>query len=248
MAMEQRERFCCATAPFVSVGEEQFVEVVENIQPLRQTVRRRRASGEVIEETVRPVLRNGCAIDEIGASPSGHWLVAGRLSGAGDWGYDMFRTNPLTRESGVLNERGYMLSVPAFSPDESRLVGGFGAGWLGTWWVHPGDDYPNGARGGEITFGFIFVHQLPSHQVQRHELRMDLPKGWRPDDPDADIWTGARAIVPAGDGVRLTLPGGVAVEIDGPLPPVIVLPTPHPAGGRLLLDTVSGATPRRRPN
>jgi hypothetical protein len=62
MATQKHESFCCATAPFVCGGEEQFVDVVKNLQPLRQTVRRRRrASGEVVEETpgVKERRRNG---------------------------------------------------------------------------------------------------------------------------------------------------------------------------------------------
>jgi hypothetical protein len=246
LARQKREPFRRATAPFVCEGEEQFVEVVENPQPLRQTVRRcRRASKEVVEETVCPVTRRGCFIEEIGASPSGNWLVTQRLSGQGEWGYDVFRTCPLAREAGVWEERGYMLDQPKFSADEARLAGGFGGRWLGGWWAHPEDDYEEAARGGLITFGFLFVHHLPGHRVERHELRMDLPKGWLPEDPEAETWYGARAIAPAGEGVRLTLPGGAAVEIEGPLPPVILLPTPHSAGGRLLTGTGQGVKPRR---
>jgi hypothetical protein len=235
LARQKQESFSCATAPFVCGGEEQLVEVVKNLQPLRQTIRRRsRACKKVVEETICPVTRSGCCIDEIGASPSGHWLVTQRLSGGGQWGYDVFRSCPLAREAGVLEERGYMLSLPAFSADETRLVGGFGGCWLGGWWAHPDGDYEDAARGGQTTFGFLFVHHLPGHRVERHELRMDLPEGWLPEDPEAEIWYGARAIAPAGDGIRLTLPGGAAVEVEGPLLPVILLPTPHPAGGRLL--------------
>jgi hypothetical protein len=182
------------------------------------------------------VLRSSCYIEEIGAAASGRWLVTQRLSGAGKWGYDVFRCCPLVREAGVIEERGYMVGLPAFSPDESRLVGGFGAGWLGIWWAHPDDDYLDPARGGRITFGFLLVHHLPGHQVKRHELQMHLPEGWRPADPEAETWYGARAIAPVGEGVRLTLPGGAAVEIEGPLPPVILLPTPHPEGQRILLE------------
>ena len=181
-----------------------------------------------------PVTRSGCYIEEIGASPSGHWLVTQRLSGQGQWGYDVFRSSPLLREAGVLEERGYMLDMPKFSADETLLIGGFGACWLGGWWAHPDDDYKDSARGGRISFGFLFVHQLPRHRVERHELQMDLPKGWLPADPDAEAWYGARAIEPSGSGIRLTLPGGARVEVEGPLPPVILLPSPHPAGGRLL--------------
>lgn len=235
MASENREPFGRIWAPFVFEEEEQYIEVVEPPKPLWQTVRRcRRASREVIEETTCRATNLGCSIEEIAVSPSGRWVVTQRYSGQGEWGYDVFRTCPLAREAGVSEERGYMLDLPEFSADETKLVGGFGARWLGGWWAHPGDEYDDPARGGLISFGYLFVHHLPSHRVERHELWIDLPQGWIPGDPDAEEWMGASAITPEDEGVRLTLPGGVPVEIEGPLPPVILLPTPHPAGGRLL--------------
>jgi hypothetical protein len=69
--------------------------------------------------------------------------------------------------------------------------------------------------------------------VTRHELRLDLPKGWLPEDPWAE-WYGSHDITPTADGVRLMPSWGVPVEIACRLPPVIVLPTPHPLGKRLL--------------
>ena len=228
MARNQRG-YCRATAPFDCQGKKQFVTVDDH----RQTVRRRIwGSKAVVEETVCPVTRSGCAIEEIAASPSGRWLVTQRYSGQGEWGYDVFRSCPLAREAGISEEYGDMLDLPRFSTDETRLVGGFGENWLGGWWAHPDDDIEGPARGGPICFGFLFVHYLPSHQVDRHELRIDLPAGWQPDDPWAE-WYGARDITPINEGVRLTLYRGVVVEIEGPLPPVILLPAPHPSGERL---------------
>ena len=73
-------------------------------------------------------------------------------------------------------------------------------------------------------------------RVERHELQMNLPKGWLPDDPEAELWHGVREIIPGIDSIRLTLPGGIAFELSGPLLPVIPLPTPHPSGSTLLDD------------
>jgi hypothetical protein len=225
-----RDEYICATQPFRCGDEEQFVTVDDG----RQTVRRRSwRSRAVIEETICPVTRLGCAIEEIGASPAGNWLVTQRYSGQGEWGYDVFQTSPLARVAGVLEERGYMLEMPRFSADESRLVGGFGRAWLGGWWAHPDDDIDEPARGGPVNFGFLFVHQLPSHQVTRHELRVELPPGWVPEDPWGE-WYGPREIVPTSAGVRLMPSWGVPVEIADPIPPIIVVPTPHPSGKGLL--------------
>lgn len=217
------------TAPFVCQGEEQYVAVEDGV------VRRRYQTNDLIDKVACPTSRLSCCIEEIAASPSGTWVVALRSSGQGEWGYDVFRTCPLTHDVHTPDEQGYMLELPRFSADETRLVGGFGP-WQGWWWQHKDDD-DSPARGGLISFGFLLVHYLPSHEVQRHELQMDLPKGWIPDDPEAPTWYGARDITPLTDGVRLTLPGGIPYEIKAPLPPVIVLPTPHPAGGRLLRGT-----------
>jgi hypothetical protein len=219
-----------ATAPFTCQGEKQFVEVID----IRQTVRRCRwRSREVVEEAVCPLTSLGCYIEAIAVSLSGNWLVTQRISRQGEWGYDVFRTCPLAREAGVAQERGYILDLPRFAEDESRLVGGFGRRWLGGWWAHPDDDLEEPARGGPVCFGFLFVHRLPRHRVTRHELRVDLPKGWLPEDPWAE-WYGPREIAPTADGVRLVPSWGVPVEVQDPLPRIIRLPTPHPSGKGLM--------------
>jgi hypothetical protein len=222
------------TGPFVCEGVKQFVEVLKGLRPLEEVVQRCKwQSKETVEETICRVTRAGCYIEEIAASPSGAWLVTQRISGQGEWGYDVFRSCPLAREAGVDQERGYILDLPQFSEDESLLIGGAGPGFLGGWWAHPEDDIEEPARGGPVTLGFLFVHRLPSHRVTRHELRVKLPKGWLPDDPNAQ-WYGPREITPTADGVRFTPSWGVPIEVEYPLPRVIHLPTPHPSGKGVL--------------
>jgi hypothetical protein len=225
-----REPYHRVTAPFVCQGEQQFVEVVDSLQTVRRCAWRSR---EAVEETVCPVTRAGCYIEEIAASPSGNWLLTQRNSGQGEWGYDVFRTCPLAREAGVAEERGYILELPRFAADESRLVGAAGLGFLGGWWAHPDDDIEEPARGGPVCLGFLFVHRLPGHRVTRHELRVELPRGWLPEDPWA-AWYGPRDVTPTAAGVRLMPSWGVPVEVEDPLPRVIRLPTPHPSGRGLL--------------
>jgi hypothetical protein len=133
----------------------------------------------------------------------------------------------------VDQERGYILVLPVFSEDECLLIGGAGEGFLGGWWAHPEDDIDVPARGGDVTLGFLFVHQLPSHRVTRYALRMKLPKGWLPDDPWAE-WYGPRNITLTPKGVRMMPSWGVPVEVEFPLPKVIPLSVPHPSGGGLL--------------
>jgi hypothetical protein len=226
--------YACETTPFVCQGEKQFV-VVSHPAGFQTVQRCRWQSKEIVEETVCRVTHHGCYIHEIAASPSGNWLVTQRISGQGEWGYDVFRTCPLAREAGVAEERGYILDLPRFAEDESWLVGGAGHGFLGGWWVSPDGELEleDPVVGGPVSLGFLFVHRLPSHRVTRHELQVDLPPGWLPEDPWAE-WYGPRDITPTAEGVRLLPSWGVPVEIKAPLPQIIRLPTPHPSSQGLL--------------
>jgi hypothetical protein len=228
-----RDAFNCATEPFLFEDGEQVVDVTDN--GLLQTIRRRcLPSDEIVEETQWPMTNTGCGTDEIAISPSGHWLVTQRLSGQGQWGYDVFRSRPLSRVAGVSEESGYMLGLPRFAGDESLLIGAAGDEFLGYWWSDPNDAYGTPARGGVVKFGFLFVHRLPDHHVSRHDLCIDLPRGWSPDNPDAPHWFGPSDVTPTTTGVRFTLSWGIPIEIKAPFPSVITLATPHPSGTGLL--------------
>lgn len=223
--------YFCSSGRFTCDDEEQFVEVLDWGQTFR------RCAGPELtpqEEIVAPFSSLGCAIEEIAASPLGHWLVTRRNSGQKDWGYDVLRVKPLAREAGVVHEFGYMLELPEFWPDESRMVGGAGDGFLGGWWAQDEDFYVTPARGGPVTMGFLIVHKLPSHRVTRHFLSIDLPKGWIPDDPESDMWYGPQSIRPVSGGVTMALSWGITVEVKEPIPPVIWLAPPHPSGRHLL--------------
>ena len=194
------------------------------------------ATDQVVDELTVPSTSCGCAIEEFRVSPSGKWIVTARWSGQGEWGYDVIRSHPLAHLAGIPERIGYILDLPAFAADESYILGGYGEHWLGGWWGHPDDDfYETPSRGGIITFGWIFQHSLPSQDVTFHELRMNLPSGWFPDDAENEKWMGARSIVPLEDGgIRMILPGKIPFEYAGPLPGTIDLPVPHPEGGKLL--------------
>jgi hypothetical protein len=186
----------------------------------------------MVEETGCRASYCGCDIEEIAASGKGTWLVTQRISGQGEWGYDVFRVRPLAWEAGIPEEKGYLLALPRFSEDESFLAGGAGRGYMGGWWCHPEDEIEDSPRPGAAIVGFVFVHRLPSHQVTRHELRVILPSGWRPEDPWAE-WYGPE-IFPTSDGLRLMTWWGIPLEIKEPIPSVIELPVPHPSGKGLL--------------
>jgi hypothetical protein len=116
--------------PFVVDGVSQFVEVIDDRQTVRQC---RWPSREVIEEIVIPPTNAGCHISEFNVSGSGAWVTTARISGQGEWGYDILRTAPLLRIGGVDERRGYISEAPRFAADESR-VAVFAGRWLN--WVY----------------------------------------------------------------------------------------------------------------
>ena len=198
---------------------------------------REAGTGRVLDRIEVPTTGCGCAVEEFSLSPSGDWIVTARCSGQGEWGYDVIRAHPLQRQGGIEERYGYLLDLPVFARDESYLLGGYGEDWLGGWWADPEDDYyEDPARGGEVTFGWLFTHHLPGPEVELHELRVTVPRGWFPDDPEDEKWMGARQIAPIpGGGARMILPGNIPYEIPGPLARSIELPMPHPHGGKLLV-------------
>jgi hypothetical protein len=217
----------CDSSPFFYEGEQQIVAIVDDQQTLQRI---RCATGEILDQVVCPVTPHGCEIEEIAASPSGRWLVTRRNSGQSEWGYDVFRTRPLEREAGVFEEAGYLLELPKFSADESFLVGGAGTGFLGAWWAWADESIEELARRGSVDVGFLFVHDLPSHKVTRHILRVNLPNGWEPDGPSEE-WHGPTGIAPTARGVTLTPCGSESIELLMPLPRIITLPLSYSSPG-----------------
>ena len=208
--------------PFVRDGVTQFMEVIDD----RQTVRRCRwSSREVIEEIVIPLTNAGCHIYAFNVSASGEWVATERISGQGEWGYDIVRTDPLKRVGGVDQARGYISEAPRFAADESRLAV-FASKLLNWPWAEP-------SRGGYVNVGWLYFHRLPGLEETDHEVIVHLPDGWE-SEIELHLWRLPKEVTPVGDGVRMIPSGGLAVEIPGPLPEVIVLPTPHPSGNGFL--------------
>ena len=207
--------------PFVHDGITQFLEVIDD----RQTVRRCHwPSRETIEEIVIPLTNAGCHIFAFNVAASGAWITTERISGQGEWGYDILRTAPLTRIGGVDERRGYISETPRFATDQSRIAV-FASRWLH--WVDDEDETPS--LGGYVNVGWLYFHALPGLEETDHEVVVHLPAGWKAKVKNFQ-WYMPKEVAPVGDGVRLIPSGGVPVEIPGPLPEVIVLPTPHPSG------------------
>jgi hypothetical protein len=208
-----------ASALFVHAGLEQYVEVIDRVQTVRRC---RWPSKEVIEEVTVPLTWAGCHIYAFNVSPSGGWITTERISGQGEWGYDVFRTAPLSRVGGVEECRGFISEAPRFAADESRIAV-FASKWLN--WADDQEPSP----GGYVNVGWLYFHRLPGLEETDHELVVYLPSGWK-SEIERKLWHHPKEVTPVGDGVRLIPSGGLPVEIPGPLPAVIVLPTPHPSG------------------
>lgn len=204
--------------PFVLDGVSQFVEVIDD----RQTVRRCRwPSREVIEEIVIPLTHAGCHISEFNVSGSGAWITTERISGQGEWGYDILRTDPLTRVGGVAQARGFISEAPRFAADESCVA------VFASRWQHWLSKEPR--LRGYVNVGWLYLYRLPGLEETDHEVVVHLLDDWEP-EVEYHRWGLPKQVTPMGEGVRLVPSGGLPVEVVGPLPEVIVLPTPHPSG------------------
>lgn len=170
-----------------------------------------------------PVDASGCAIEDVTVSGSGRWAATQRSSGQGECGFDVFDLASMERIGGVSDLDGYGPELPAFSEEEGRVVWGCGP-WLGGWWAHPDDEPDEPARGGVVDMGRVDEVELASGRHRVCRLELELPAGWLPDDPWAEAWHGPTRLRPAGDGVRMILPGGQTFEHLGALPERLRLP------------------------
>lgn len=179
----------------------------------------------------------GCSIQHIAASPSGAWAVTSRYSGQGEWGYDVLKIErhgaffDLVEAGGDKERSGYMSGVPVFSNDESFVVGCFGAWLHGGWWSSKADaPFSTPSEGGDVSVGTLFVDHLGSNHYHEHDMRVRLPSGWLPEDPESSRWNVLRRLEPTADGIRFVGPGGITQELSEPFPEAIYLSTPSTEG------------------
>jgi hypothetical protein len=184
---------------------------------------------DIVHECVFGVPRAG--VEELVVSPSERFALAFLNSGDGECGYELFAIDGEIRRLGIGQPftLPIMLSPPAFSPDERMVVSATGSG-SPVWWA-AGDEGDRGrdrrASGGPVTFGFVVVHDLDRNRPTRHKLEFDLPAGWCPADPEDGRWRapeGVEFVHPTR--IEIGLPDGSDVELELPLPDVVVLPTP----------------------
>ncbi len=176
----------------------------------------------------------GCPAQSLEVSPDGQWIFAERWSGQGDWGYDLLSVEPLRRRLGRSCSWGYMTASPAFSQSGDRLVIGHGKRWAGNWWADLDDldEDDESARGGPVTLGWLIDHRLETLTVTRHELRMELPAGWLPENLEEALDGSPPDISLTGGVIRMTLPGDMELEVAAdPLPEVVWLPVPQTLTG-----------------
>ena len=210
-----------SSPPFTLNGEELFIEVIDTEQTVGLC---RWPSKEVVEQTVIPLSHHGCHLESFLVSPSGKWVSTERLSGQGDWGYEILQTSPLRWVGGAENIRGYINEPPRFAADESRYAV-FGS--LTLRWVE--DTTTVFTDGGWVNVGWLYLLRIPHVEVSDHEVVVRLTPGWKAEQRSQD-WHMPKGIEPVGDGLRIHDWCGQACDIPGPLPETIVLPTPHPSG------------------
>lgn len=210
-----------SSPPFTLNGEELFVEVIDTEQTVRLC---RWPSKEVVEQTVIPFSHHGCHLESFLVSPSGKWIGTERTSGQGDWGYEILQSSPLRWVGGAENIRGYMNEPPRFAADESNYAV-FGSRTFR--WVK--DTTTVFTDGGCVNVGWLYLLRIPHVEVSDHEVVVKLTPGWKAEGRPQD-WHMPKGIEPVGDGLRIGDWCGQAIDIPGPLPEVIVLPTPHPTG------------------
>lgn len=219
--MDRHDYYLRTSPVFALAGEQLYLEVIDDVQTVRRC---RWPSDEVIESVTVPLTHAGCHIESFHVSPSGTWATTERLSGQGEWGYDIFQTSPLQRLGGVDELRGFIREAPRFAADESRIAV-LASRWLN--WVQDEDEVPS--DGGLVNIGWLYVHRLPDLTETDHEVVVKLPAGWKA-ERKAEFWYLPRGVTPVGDGLRVGDWCGRVCDIPGPLPEVIVLPTPHPSG------------------
>ncbi|MCA9608897.1 MAG: hypothetical protein KC619_25005 [Myxococcales bacterium] len=170
-----------------------------------------------------PVSGAGCAIEEIAASASGRFAVTQRFSGQGECGFDVIDLDRMEWLGGVPERAGYILELPVFSDDESRVVAAIGPR-LGGWWAHPDDDVDEPSRGGVVDLATLYELRLESRELHACRLELDVPEGWLPEDPWSEAWLGPTRLEAVDGGLRMVLPGGDPFRQIGPLPDVLRLP------------------------
>lgn len=134
------------------------------------------------------------------------------------WGYELVEL-PSLRQLPIRFTYAYpTLCPPAFSLD-GRFVVSCNSVAVG-WWTDDNDAYEETpSPGGEFELGVISVHDLASGNVSLHEVWVDLPEGWMPDDPGRAEWNeiwGPEFI--SATTFRFWLPDGGAETVSLPLP------------------------------
>ena len=174
-----------------------------------------------------------CCIDDLVVSASERLALAWLNSGQGECGYVLLLIagglQCLNR--GPIFSLNTMVSAPSFAPSEQFVISAAGTNEP-LWWTDPNNhqrDWNTPAKGGLITFGQIFVHDLEADQITAHRIDFDLPSGWIPDDPDNGWWMAPRSPeYLSEDRIQFQLPDRSCVELDVPLPEAVVLAAPSP--------------------
>ena len=181
-------------------------------------------SGRVLEETEICVTTGG--VNHLVLNHRRNQCLATWLD-QNVWGYVLLDLEKRQQLPASLYWRSATLSPPAFSPNDVVAVSChyFRDGW----WTDEIDDfweYPS--PGGLRKVGTISVHDLATNQIANHDVLIDVPPGWLPDNGDRSDWNmiwGPDFIserefkiwLPDGSTETLALPLPAQIEIRRPL-------------------------------
>lgn len=142
------------------------------------------------------------------------------------WGYVLMDLESMRQQPASLYWRSATLSPPGFSPDDALAVSChyFRDGW----WTDEIDDFwEHASPGGLRKVGTISVHELASNHVSNHDVLIELPRGWLPDNGDRSDWNmiwGPDFVEPRA--FSIWLPDGSTETLSLPLPPKVEIRRP----------------------
>lgn len=142
-----------------------------------------------------------------------------------EWGYIGINLVAQKQIDLTLEFNTTTLNLPAYTPDGRFIIAC--NPYRPRWWSDDPDDVEAPSPGGERTFGTLSVHEVRTGEVTFHELAVQLPQGWIPDEPDDPDWSAAWGPeVLSNEELLLWLPDHTPLTLTLPLSERIVLKSP----------------------
>lgn len=185
-------------------------------QGIKHSLQRLNSRFEVVAQMEICVPHGG--VEYLVMSPKGDLCLATWLD-QNEWGYVTIDVKDWVQREAHLNWPSPTLSPPAFSLDGTQVVACHSH--RDTWWheEHGDDAEEIPSPGGSWLVGVVTAHDLAASTVNRHDVRVTVPKGWLPNDPYDSVWHYLWGPEFLSDRkFRVWLPGGREKIFDLPLP------------------------------